>query len=228
MDGLSCNLGGASDPHTDCGACIPITQQMGPQALGGPCTTDAECSSMHCTAAGHYCSEPCTMESDCPSAWHCNGAFCAPGGLSGLGGGCSVPGDCLPEAPDCVEGACSTPCTMGTTDCGAGFECYSTAMGDHCLHEGNPLGGACTGPGDCRSNICLSNGTCSLICDTNACPSGFHCIDAGGTHVCIAGSDAPPASNCGCTIAGMRGSPTAGLAMLALLGLVVSRRRRVA
>jgi len=222
-NGLACNLGSATDPLMECGACVPTAQAMGPHPLGGDCTTDVDCASDHCSAT-HICTEPCTTSSDCPSDWHCNGAFCAPGGLSTLGGACTTTGDCAPAAPDCVEGACAIPCTMGTTDCGLGFACYATAMGDHCLHQGAPLGSACADSTDCRSDLCLTNGVCTQRCDTSACPSGFQCVSADGPRVCIAASPPPP-SNCGCALVGARTSWGALAALAAVLALVVTRRR---
>ena len=222
--GLACNLGSASDPYPECGGCVPEAQAMGPRPIGGACTTDADCESMHCAAGRFYCTDPCTTDADCPGDWHCNGAFCAPGGLSQLGGACTTAGDCAASAPDCVEGACSIPCTMGTTDCGLGFACYSTAMGDHCLHEGAALGEPCATNPDCRSNQCLSINVCTQICDTLACPSGFSCVDAGGTHVCVAAS-APPPSSCGCRAQRAR-APWSALIGLGALGAWIVRRRR--
>ncbi len=227
-DGLECNLGSVSDPvGVECGACVPSAQQMGPQALGATCTTDVDCGSMHCAAAGHYCTEACTTEANCPSAWHCNGTFCAPGPLGSPGAQCNTRGDCGSAAPDCVEGQCAIACTMGTTDCGVGFACYTTTMGDHCLRRGAPLGGACTTNDECRSGQCLSIDVCTQICDTTACPSGYECLDAGGTHVCVAASAPPPSSNCGCSTEGPRSSSGALAAVLALSTWMTRRRRRL-
>jgi len=226
--GLECNLGNATDPiGGDCGGCIPTAQQMGPRPIGEACTTDADCGSAHCASPGGYCTDLCTMETDCPSAWHCNGAFCAPGPLGMLGGACATRGDCAPSAPDCVEGQCATACTMGTTDCGLGFACYATAMGDHCLRMGAGLGEPCNANEDCRTDLCLSTGVCTASCDTMTCPTGYQCLDAGGPHVCVAAPPPPPPSG-GCACSTERtGSPLGALASLVGIALVVARRRRV-
>lgn len=225
-DGLDCNLGSGTDPITECGACVPTAQSMGPRALGEACTTDIDCSSQHCSAAAHYCTEPCTMQSDCPTAWHCSGTFCAPGPLGMLGAACTTTGDCSTTAPDCVESECSTPCTMGGASCAIGFSCVSSAMGDHCLHDGAAVGGACMSNSDCRSDLCLTNGICTAYCDTTPCPTGFDCITAGDIHACLAHTDPPPpSSNCGCTTQ-RASSPFTALATLGALAMILAARRR--
>jgi hypothetical protein len=114
----------------------------------------------------------------------------------------------------------------------------------------NPLGGACSGPNDCTTNLCVNDGgnqVCSQTCDSaNPCPTGFDCTsgyciassgssggaDAGGTGSTggtggSGGTAAGTTRHGGCSVhAGS--SREAGWVTFGLgaLGLIASRRRR--
>ena len=78
--------------------------------------------------------------------------------------------------------------------------------------------------------MCGSGGDakyCTELCDTAGgfCPNGFDCLNAGSSGVCWpnGGSKEPPASG-GCSTGS--GAPGSTLALLLLVGLAVSFRRR--
>jgi trypsin len=217
-DGLDCDIATGST----CGACVPTALSMGPHPLGSACTTDVNCASMHCAMPGGYCTQPCASQADCPSTFHCSGTMCAPGSLAMQGGACSTASDCASSAPDCIDGQCAATCAAGSTTCGIGFECDAATM--HCSRGGAPLGGACTSNDMCRSGLCTSLGSCTVLCDAMACPSGFDCVDAGGPHVCVAHVAPPASSSCGCRVGAHGAAPT--FLLLVLAGLVARRRAR--
>lgn len=102
------------------------------------------------------------------------------------------------------------------------------------------LGGACTGPKDCVTNLCLDDGdghkVCSKACDAtqaDSCPTGFVCSDS----YCLAKAEEPavPAAttttttSSGCSTTNARNSSgSTGLLLGFGLGFAALRRRRSA
>jgi hypothetical protein len=111
-------------------------------------------------------------------------------------------------------------------DCGANRACFAR----RCIAEpfsARGIGTACTSAADCESSQCAESSQdgkrCSMVCsvsDEASCPGGFDCLrSSGDVGACW------PNDSGGCCDAG-RGGPASMLVGLAVLGLVVRRRRR--
>jgi MYXO-CTERM domain-containing protein len=94
------------------------------------------------------------------------------------------------------------------------------------------IGGECTSGNDCVTGICAvkdGKGYCADRCDTTTklCPTGLFCKDADGEPACVKGDGfALDDVTGGCSVAGRPSPGTLALPLLALLGLLVIRRRR--
>jgi uncharacterized protein (TIGR03382 family) len=119
---------------------------------------------------------------------------------------------------------------------------YAAAGQDPWL-EGGPdprlakFGDACSGSGDCQSNICVGsggNGTCTQDCSQSPCPSGYDCKTVSGSQICLVtpvgggggggGGSGGGGKSGGCAAA--PGSPAEGGSAFVLLGLATLVRRR--
>ncbi len=113
------------------------------------------------------------------------------------------------------------------SDCSMGHECFlHTCIVTPFSPSG--LGSTCTSNTDCDSGQCASGAggmKCSMVCSTTdmtSCPSGFTCESASGGE----GACWPTSTGGGCCDAGTAGGPATMVAGLALVGLVLRRRRR--
>jgi MYXO-CTERM domain-containing protein len=124
----------------------------------------------------------------------------------------------------------------GTTPPGDGSDGGQTVLpgtdGGTGSSSGGGLGGLCSGPAECASNLCVSPtsgsaGVCSQSCETEACPSGYscnggYCFSSGG-----AGDNADGSGSSGCSSSPASGSsPLSGAGWVALGFLAVIKRRR--
>jgi MYXO-CTERM domain-containing protein len=113
------------------------------------------------------------------------------------------------------------------SDCAMGHECFLHS----CIvtpFQPTGLGSTCTTGADCDSGQCASGDggkKCSMVCsstDMTSCPSGFSCQSASGGQ----GACWPNSTGGGCCDTGGAGGPTTMVAGIALVGLVLRRRRR--
>ncbi len=196
----------AGAPPTDSGVPVdPGPAVLNPGWIGGPCTTDADCSFTggRClTGASGWSGGTCTQ--DCTR-------FCPDqtGPLNSVT-------FCVDDGDGDSDGACLSRCdqTLSPTGCRQGYVC----LPDHRMSErgtvrnvcvprsgfpGRPtprfdIGEACVSDGDCERATCLSGlpgGYCSQeACDVVGCPSGSRCFRLGleDYNVCLktCGSDA--------------------------------------
>lgn len=220
-----------------CGACVPAGLVAAPRGLGEPCDEDTMCRSAICfeDEGTSYCSRECTGgdEDECGDGYHCRGDRCARGPLEDTGGGCV-------SNEDCGSGFCATRGTLRwcTTPCAEESECpegFTCTMVDATTSVCDPVlslvGESCTTSADCASGLCASgtpNGSvCTRTCGPESfCSAGFECERiGGGVAACIA-PVAPETDGGGCsTTRGSSSSSAALLFGLALLGLVLRRRR---
>jgi hypothetical protein len=147
-------------------------------------------------------------------------------------------GTCLPESGidlrnDCSSASCTTTCQAG--DCRparGGDQCAPSLCVDGTTAQGPSIcsaaGSACapsTGTLDCKPYVCAL-GACLTSCvDSSQCAAGSVC-DVGSQHCVVA----PEESTGGCTYGARAADRSfgsgAGMAALALLGLLGSRRPR--
>jgi uncharacterized protein (TIGR03382 family) len=112
-------------------------------------------------------------------------------------------------------------------DCDSGHECFNHT----CIvtpFQPMGLGSMCTSGADCESGTCAAGDggmKCSMVCDPTAmmaCPSGFTCLSAGSGATQGA---CWPESGGGCCDAGGSGAPATMIIGIALVGIVLRRRR---
>ena len=127
------------------------------------------------------------------------------------------------------------PCSNENNNCADHYVCLQGACVPGPDFEGG-LGAPCGDGITCAVGQCGSDGTDQLcvggctVDDSSTCPGGFDCLDAGGAGVCWPNGedidDGGASGGCAAAV-GARHAPTfAGLAFLALFGLVAVRRRR--
>lgn len=216
-----------------CGGCVPEGGDPLLHGFGQACETNEQCASSLCGIDddGRFCTQEC---GDCPEGYHCARGECARGEAS------DDQGQPCNENEDCETGLCAhwpdgESCTRFCSDrtpCPAGLTC--TDIGDDrsaCKPDKSVVGQPCTSNDDCQSSLCGNfpddRGTvCTEPCAGGACPLDLECIEASGLTLCAPPITEPEKSTygCGCTIPGT--SPRAPAMLLALLGLVVARRRR--
>jgi hypothetical protein len=184
----------------------------------------------------------------------CSDVMCEAGpgwdGPSGLGTPnatslSSLSGSSPPPPPPSSDGGTTPPTSDGGTTHGSdGGSTPPSKSGDDGGGftpgvdggSGGNLGGTCTGPSDCSTNLCVSpgsgqSGVCSQSCETTSCPDGFTC-NAGYCFASGGGStgDGPggDGSGGGCRAA-RTSSPSSewsGAGWLALGLLAIKKRRR--
>jgi hypothetical protein len=158
--GCECSDGCAS------GLCLTEEDSLAEQGYGIPqgicihgCTRDDECDEGYaCITDGGgvgVCYKECRFIEDCPPFNTCGPVFDG------------MPAICRPLCQadaDCRGGACD----VWTGSCGA--------MSDPSL---GGIGAPCSDPSECRGNVCLSGGFCSVDCSIyrQLCPGDAICID---------------------------------------------------
>ena len=131
----------------------------------------AGCRALYADACGG-----CTVDTDCPSGYHCDASACVRNTTAGnMCDPCSSPADCTDglclSFPEPHSGTfCGVNCSTDA-ECGAGNQCFPiSGASSQCA----PADGDCTG------------GSSGCTVDTD-CPSGYHC-DAGA---CVADEPVP-------------------------------------
>jgi MYXO-CTERM domain-containing protein len=132
----------------------------------------------------------CTVDTECPSGYHCDASACIPNTTSGvLCSPCSSPSDCTEGL--CLSGGfidggtyCGRNCTSGA-DCPAGYDCAPVTSGSsQCAPTSRDCSATtpeCTTDSNCPRGYRCSGGTCVRIdpepdctVDTD-CPAGRVC-----------------------------------------------------
>lgn len=191
--------------------------------------------------------DTCGSDADCGPTEVCDtdAGVCVTRPGAGLGDPCTTNDMCTSGLCAIDDGAGDSFCTQlcdAATPCPSGFECASVEGGSSaCRPTMAGLGEACTGPGDCLSNMCAesANGRfCTRTCGSAmACPAGFECLatEGGGTSVCVEGAGGGSLGPGGATSMGLVGgcsaapgrAPTPAAWLLALsLAVLAARRRR--
>lgn len=195
-----------------------------------------------CSASGQ-CVDPLCADVSCPFDERCYGGVCVgacdfvvcPGDGVCVGGQCvdACAGTTCDDCTVCERGACVARCAGDS--CGAGQEC---AADGRCVDTGCAAltcgadevcrGGACVDA--CQGAVCPDG----QVCQGGACvPSGTPGVDGGVIVLpdgAIVGFDGGPGGGrdrprgCSCRAAGVGGGG-APWALLALLGIVIARRR---
>jgi cysteine-rich repeat protein len=147
------------------GRCAPGTASG--SANGEPCSVDSDCATSYCDPTQARCSEFCALGStscDRPGAW------CGVAGFQLYGGGGATPYRCEYEcsrASDCPAGSGCALLQLLQPEREYVVSACRPATG------ARPAGAACSGAGQCASDICL-DGVCTLVCATDAdCPAAL-------------------------------------------------------
>jgi hypothetical protein len=206
--------GGTEDPNPDggptgdaqpTGDATPTADGPVLTAVGGTCTTDADCAEGLCgdgsvlpaiTGPSARCTRMCCRSEDCPSGFVCygngaGGSYCVdphPLGRTALGpasGGspCETNADC--RSGICANNVCADAC-CSNTDCRMPNRCIDQTLeqnGPHFFSCG--VGGAarvgqfCGASRECRSNLCtLEPGDTFARCFEHGCNAAY-CTDHG-------------------------------------------------
>ncbi|MFZ4577152.1 MAG: hypothetical protein ACOYOB_02060 [Myxococcota bacterium] len=195
------------------GACLPGQGEPTPtKTPGTACSSSAECTTLMCL--DNVCRVKCTTGNPIECAKGTE--QCAPIPSAGYGGCLPVdqPAQKLPlgakcfDATECDSGAClkadlqanyglcRQKCS-GKGTCPSGFSCIQQVEGFMACLPGNdkvPVGSACTGTGDCDTNLCIDAGNamfCSKNCDLNqvgVCPCGMACTSTSIGPICYPGT----------------------------------------
>ncbi|MGM0555835.1 MAG: hypothetical protein ACQEVA_05610 [Myxococcota bacterium] len=131
--------------------------------LGDRCTEDTNCLANLCYDGrfGQVCSNPCSDDSDCPSA----GYECVTTSVEDSSGAQSSATICAPKDP---------PSCTSQSDCATGLSCAvienssGNALVTACIPSagGTGTGVACNDDSECASRVCL-NGNCAAPCTSN-------------------------------------------------------------
>jgi len=210
----------------DAGACVPLCQGIdcgdGLRCRDGRCEVDdcfhfpEDCGSGEVCVRGACAPDPCAGV-DCRAGQYCRDGACV---------GSCVDRVC-PAGQSCVDGDCAhDPCDGIACDgerriCDpATGECAD----DRCAGVDCPLGSVCESPGgDCVPDECFVT-RCpeGLVCERGVCDRpGPHEETVRARHILATGS-----GGCDCTAAGRPIGPgSAGLLAIALVGMLLARRR---
>jgi hypothetical protein len=199
-------------------ACIP-NSGVGPAELGERCQDALDCASQICVPlsnAESVCTEQCSVQqNNCPGGFGCvpvseqgDMGVCIAGSRKGLGEACQNSIECTSFLCISVPSRgqlCSEQCTVGSGDCGAGYDCVAAvAGGGLCVPAGSvtdpipqpqpqpqpgvkkPDGAICGTAEECQSNLCANTGnvnTCLARCElaNPVCAEGFDCLPVNGT-----------------------------------------------
>lgn len=207
----------------------PLADTWQLHLLGQTCSDDASCG------AGSFCTEgACCEQASCGPCGTCADpsapGVCRPrpaGPAPGCDGAfaCTSNGHCRlgPGGPCGDETACASGACIKSADAGTGICCGVEGCAVQCVDGAqlrNPDGttSSCA-PYGCEGNACTVS--CSSIAD---CSEGAICT---AERVCVPQAVAEPSadeSSCGCEVVGARSRGALG--GLALLGLLLARRRR--
>jgi hypothetical protein len=246
LDPASCPSGyycnGQATGTCNAGLCLPGAPGGG--ALGDPCGSATECSTLFC--AEGTCSTPCIPggASGCPDGTTCQMGVSADCGscqrAAGLGDACLTNEECASRMCAAAGGMsfCTSFCDA-SRPCPSGFSCLPVdATTSVCAPDRGGLGAPCTSNEACASGICATFGSgpaCTRTCDaTNACPRDYECALTGDGVTSVCQRSIPTRSNlsggCGRCAASATGARPLGWASLSLLGLLLagrtSRRKR--
>lgn len=243
LGGEVCNLAEASE----CGLCVGAAGFEGTRGLGEPCGDDDQCRSGICAERGglRECAAPCAGDDSCDEGFRCYVVERSPDGtreplclvdrLQPVGSRCVDSTDC--GGAVCAQRGALRWCTVSCDtdgDCPRGFECVEAGTSQVCSPFLALDGEACTGNGDCASNICASNGLCTRLCNLDEpCSPGLECRRiSSGQAICIPPADdpgGPSSGGGGCSVRSARSADGRAPLALLLLGLVgvALRRRRV-
>lgn len=222
----------------ECNACVPSALVSIPRNLGEECAANEDCASGNCLddAGEHYCSVPCTEDSECPSTFHCRADSCVRGEREGVGSTCIDNGDCEDGAFCAARGGthwCTIFCPMGD-ERPDGFDCVAAGGSQVCAPTLRLTGESCTIDSDCVSGVCAGDSSgmyCTRACSAdNLCGVGLTCAryDDGSTR-CVppAAAPTPPSDSGGCGVAApQRNDGALFLGALAMLALLAIGRRR--
>ena len=229
--GFYCN--GQATGTCNSGLCLPGTASTGAQ--GEACGDNTDCASLFCDRG--ICTQPCIPGgvAPCPTGYACQD------GVSAGCGSCqqaSALGDVCMTNEDCSSGICvlqggTAFCTDycdAAAPCPAGFACAVVdATNSVCVPNRGGLGAPCTEAAACAANLCEGTGTdryCSRPCsDAEACPRDYVCTAAASGNVCTRRQGR---SSSGCSASATSSRAIPAWSLLALLGLLSTRRRRSA
>ncbi len=223
-------------PPGACGGCVPEELVNSVRGIGEACDGDENCGSGICfdDEGFMYCSRACTEDADCGDAFHCRGDRCARGPRANVGESC-VTND------DCADGICASRggdvrwCTSVCGECPDGFACEPAGDTMVCSPVLGLIGDECAESADCVTNFCAGiegEMICTRLCGSDLpCAAGQECVraDGRGTAVCVPRGDARSGvdgDGGGCAAsASSRGTGQAGLFAIAMLGILLRRRR---
>lgn len=219
-DGFSCNADGLCEEP----ACVDVTCPDGQRCVGGTCV--GACEGVVCPAGlacrGGRCVDACAGIT-CDECTVCEDGSCITrcdlGGACAADEACTAEGRCVPAACDgvscpagqfCEDGACVDACRDAV--CPAGQmcrdgECVQVERPDAGLPAPRDAGGPPPPPDAAIYAPPMDGGAVDGGVDAGRAPSS-------------------PDPTCGCRLAGGPDRPTPAWLLLALLGLVVVRRRR--
>lgn len=105
---------------------------------GDACLYEGHCAEGPCLQTTddpllYFCSAPCEVDADCPSAMECAADGCrypvpSPGAL---GAPCAGDGDC--SGGTCREQVCTVSCFTDSSSCPVGYECRGGALTRYCF-----------------------------------------------------------------------------------------------
>lgn len=158
------------------GTCTSIAAGGTPRN-GSTCSASPPCGNTG-TCDGSGGCQVANASTACNVALTCTGAT-----QSGGASTCDGLGHCnTPASVPCNTGyvcsgtMCATTCTVGGSECAAGYTCTG---GDCKKADGQP----CQGNGDCANGHCISNGTtnicCATACADTACGTKALCLVGG-------------------------------------------------
>ena len=154
------------------------TPNVGGAPVGGMCAQDGACESRLCLdGIANECGLVCGSNTDCPSGFTCAGYTYNPGAVSVQ--------ICSRSCTDSA-GCAATPgnsCQVQTFEAGGSWHLATICQAPQ---GAVPLGGACTGGGDCQSGLCFTNTRIGVGCaacvgaEVCGCPGGGSPPCAGG------------------------------------------------
>lgn len=228
-------------PAGACGGCVDASILIADRGLGEPCLEDGECASGACAEDLGYCTGPCTMDDDCPDAFHCRGTemICVRGNRDGIGSGCITNEDCH-TGGFCASRHGVSWCTdfCPLVECPDGYECEMVSEETGvCAPALGLVGEACASDAECLTGLCLATEAaepgevaervCTRYCAPDVpCSPGFECVRTldGASSICVTTAEDDEGGGGGCAVGGA--PPPWGLPVMLGLALSFVRRRR--